>query len=274
MQSAYYQNTGGMVAQFNRLDTISNNLANVNTNGYKKEDVVIGDFLRIYKEKRDELPLENHTKDAAKFYNRTVDRVPHVVESYRTEGLGAMKNTDNPLDFALGREDLYFAVQTPNGIRLTRDGSFTLRDDGTLVNKSGHPVLPANYFQNQQLISFQNDQHMSVDKDGVIYTRDVDDVTAENEQVGSLMVVSYETQKLLEREGNNLYKFDEDKMQLNQNSGAVMQGMIEKSNVNAVREMTGLIETSRLVSMYQKVMDTHMNEINKEAITKLATIKA
>jgi len=67
MQSGFYSNTGGMVTQFNRLDVISNNLANLNTNGYKKDDVVIGDFMRLYQEKRDELPLDNNTKEGSKF---------------------------------------------------------------------------------------------------------------------------------------------------------------------------------------------------------------
>jgi len=67
MQNGYYQATAGMVTQFNRLNVISNNLANVNTIGYKRNDVVIGDFARIFKETQDELPLKNHTKDGAKF---------------------------------------------------------------------------------------------------------------------------------------------------------------------------------------------------------------
>ena len=78
MQNGYYQATAGMVTQFNRLNVISNNLANVNTIGYKRNDVVIGDFARIFKETQDELPIKNHTKDGAKFLNRTLDRVPQV----------------------------------------------------------------------------------------------------------------------------------------------------------------------------------------------------
>ena len=69
MNNGYYQATGAMVTQFNRLDVIANNLANINTIGFKRDDVVVGDFERIFKEYRDELPIENHTKDAAKFLN-------------------------------------------------------------------------------------------------------------------------------------------------------------------------------------------------------------
>ncbi len=62
MQTGYYQATAGMVTQFNRLDLIANNLANVNTAGFKEDDVVIGDFMRLYKEARDELPNGDNTK--------------------------------------------------------------------------------------------------------------------------------------------------------------------------------------------------------------------
>ncbi|MDE7235464.1 MAG: flagellar basal body protein, partial [Helicobacter japonicus] len=58
MQSGYYNTTGGMVTQFNRLDLISNNLANLNTTGFKRDDVVIGDYLRLYETHKEQLPIE------------------------------------------------------------------------------------------------------------------------------------------------------------------------------------------------------------------------
>jgi len=80
MQSSYYQNTGGMVAQFNRLDTITHNLANINTVGYKREDIVIGDFKRIFDEAKSELPIENNTKDGA---NTTMQRLQECLTLLR-----------------------------------------------------------------------------------------------------------------------------------------------------------------------------------------------
>jgi flagellar basal-body rod protein FlgG len=275
MQSSYYQNTGAMVTQFNRLDTITNNLANVNTAGYKRDDVVIGDFKRIFDEFKEELPIQNNTKDGAKYYNATVTRVPQVVESYSSNELGAMKQTGNTLDFALEKTDLYFAVDTPNGVRLTRDGSFTLNGEGVLVNKSGYPVLASTHFENAQPLRFEQDQMISVDKNGVIYTKAVDDDAAEFAQVGAIMITGYENQKKLEKEGKNLYRFeDEGALRISQNSNAISQGVLEMSNVNAVIEMTSLIDAQRMVEMYQKVMRTHMDDLNQEAITKLSTLKA
>lgn len=66
MQNGFYQATGAMVTQLNRLNVISNNLANVNTAGYKRDNVVIADFKRLYDEEMQNMPIDNHTKQAAK----------------------------------------------------------------------------------------------------------------------------------------------------------------------------------------------------------------
>jgi len=142
MQTGYYSAAAGMVAQFNRLDTISNNLANVNTVGFKEDTSVIGDFMRIYKEARDTLPNANNSEDAASFINRTMTRAPQVVDAYTDHSVGVMQKSSNPLDFALSNEGLFFAVKTPDGIRLTRDGTFTKNEEGVLVTKDGYEVLP------------------------------------------------------------------------------------------------------------------------------------
>ncbi len=151
MQNGYYQATGGMVTQFNKLDVITNNLANINTSGYKRDDVVIADFKRIFKETQDELPIENHTRDASRFVNTTIDRIPQVSQEYTDFSLGSLKATNNPLDLAMTREDAFYLVQTKDGeVRLTKDGNFQLDDEGYLVNKQGYKVLSSDYFNNPQ----------------------------------------------------------------------------------------------------------------------------
>ena len=65
MQTGFYASAAGMVTQFNRLDTIANNLANVNSVGFKEDNLVVGDFMRVFQEKRDELPNANNTKEGA-----------------------------------------------------------------------------------------------------------------------------------------------------------------------------------------------------------------
>jgi flagellar basal-body rod protein FlgG len=269
MQNGYYQAVGAMVTQFNRLEHISNNLANVNTTGFKKSDVVIGDFLAIYKEARDNLPLQNHTKDAAKFLNRTIDRVPQIVERFTDYRAGTIKQTGNSLDFAMTKEGGFFVVETPTGFALTRNGSFSLDQEGTLITKQGYKVLPSRFFQSD------NKQYIELDpKNGVELNRDGEFIQ-EGQPVAKMMIVEPKNLKELQHLGDGLFDFgDEEKVDELGTQNIVKQGFLEMSNVNAVVEMTGLIETNRLVSMYEKVMTSHMDDLNKDAITKLAAYRA
>ena len=178
MQTGYYSSAAGMVTQFNRLDTIANNLANVNTNGFKEDQLIVGDFIRLYKEARDELPNANNSKNGAAFINRTMTRTPQIVDSYTNFAVGSMQKSSNPLDFALAKEGLFFAVKTPEGIRLTRDGAFTMNDEGKLITKQGYEVLPSDYFTSKKAISFATtDNIIEVDKNGQIQTNVPNSVT-------------------------------------------------------------------------------------------------
>ncbi len=270
MQSGYYSSAAGMVTQFNRLDTIANNLANVNTIGFKEDNLVVGDFMRLYKEARDELPNENQTKEAAQFLNRTITKAPQVVDAYTDHSLGAMQKSNNPLDLALSREGLFFLVKTPEGVRLTRDGSFTKDDEGKLITKSGYEVLPSDYFDSKKPIRLdQEDSIIEIDKNGQMYSNIPNSVKLE--QGSKLFIAQPDNIALLKKEGNNLYRYDGE-MQLEdiEETGAVMQGFVEKSNVNAVKMMTQMIETNRLVGMYQKAMSVQMDDMNNDAINKIA----
>ncbi len=270
MQTGYYNAAAGMVTQFNRLDTIANNLANVNTVGYKEDNLVVGDFMRIFKEARDVLPNANQTEDGAAFINRTMARAPQIVDSYTDHSNGTMQMTGNTLDFALSKEGLFFLVKTPQGPRLTRDGSFSLSDEGKLITKQGYEVLPNSYFESEGSISFTSqDSIIEADKNGQLYTNIPQSLS--QIQGSKLFIAQPDNIALLKKEGDNLYKY-EDIGLLNhvERSGSVVQGFVEKSNVNAVHMMTQMIETNRLVGMYQKVMDTQMNDMNSDAIEKIA----
>lgn len=274
MQNGFYSAAGGMVMQFSRLDNITNNLANLNTNGYKRQDLVVGDFLRMYQNERDELPLENQTKEGAQFTHRSVARVPQIVESYRDMRTGPLAATGNSFDVAIKEENLFFSVLTPDGVKLTRDGSFTLNDEGVLTTKQGHKVLPADYFENGNFIEFTPDaSNIELDKNGKFSY-----LVPGNEKFipgKALLLVEPESVSKLKPSGDNLFTPDKaDTFDAIKSSGAISQGFLEKSNVNAVKSMVGMIEAHRLVGMYQKAMDTQMNEMNREAIDKIANTKA
>ena len=270
MQTGYYAAAAGMVVQFNRLDTIANNLANVNTNGFKEDNVVVGDFMRLYKDARDELPLENQTEAGAQFLNRSMTKTPHIVDEYTNHSVGSLQRTDNSFDFSLTREGLFFLVKTPEGIRLTRDGGFVKNDEGILTTKQGYEVLPDDYFLADSNIKFnEEDNVVEADKNGQLYTNIPN--TFGQVQNKKLFVANPDNLAMLKKVGDNLYEYTgTTELKPLQESGAVKQGFIEKSNVNAVKMMTQMIETNRLVGMYQKAMDTQMNDMNRDAIEKLA----
>lgn len=269
MQAGYYNAAAGMVTQFNRLETIANNLANVNTAGYKEDNLITGDFMRIYKEARDTLPNPTNSKDAAKFFNRTLDRAPQIVDAYTNHSIGNMQKTDNPLDFALSKEGFFFAVQTPNGIRLTRDGSFSVGNNGNIVTKEGFDVLGSD---GKAITLSVRDELLHVDKSGKISVNAPGSVKFVNGK--NFYIAAPDNLRMLKKEGGNLYSYDQkDPLPPLTQSDAVKQGFVEKSNVNAVDMMVKMIESNRLVGMYQKVMDTQMNDLNQDAIQKLANTK-
>jgi len=267
MQSGYYDVAGGMVTQFNKLDVISNNLANLNTTAFKKDETVIGDFKRIFQNAQDNMPIKDNTKEAAKFLNSSITSVPQVVEQYTNFTQGGIKNTGNNLDFTLKSADAFFMVKTPSGIRLTQDGSFVLNKDGVLSTKEGYPVLPVNYFTNSKLIKVDTHKRFSVDKSGNIY--------ADADKSGKLFIATSDNIKSLQKEGSNLFKFPDIKaIHQTTQQDIVAQGFLETSNVNPVSEMIGLIEANRMVEMYQRVMSSQMNDLNTDAINKLASTRA
>ncbi len=271
MNNGYYQATGAMVTQFNRLDVITQNLANVNTMGYKRQDVVVADFERIFKEQRDILPLNDHTKDAAKFLARSIDRVPNINDVFTDFSAGGMKYSANQLDIAIKREDIFLLVQVPNGdVRLTKNGALTLDEDGFLSTKEGYRVLNTGY-EAQPIeargIRVPQNVQLAFTPNGEVYGDDV--------QLGKLFTAQVKELKDLKQEGDNLYTYPRiDEIEDIANSRSIVQGYAQMSNVNPVTEMVNLIETQRLVETYQKVMTTHMNDLNNDAITKLAAVRA
>jgi flagellar basal-body rod protein FlgF len=333
MYASYYNATSGMVAQLNKVDILANNLANANTAGFKQENVVFGDYLRLHKEFQDDLPHENHTRTGADFLNRSLNRNPRIVEQYTDQSIGDTKFTGNQTDVALTQSELFFAVETPNGIRLTRDGSFKVDDRGRLTDSTGNPILSSNYFDNG---------HKPIIVDGSI-SINADGVLTSSAGTDQLMIAQVQNVKNLKKEGNNkyilpsahaaidnegnLYKNGEkfgtltedqknqlkayanvddlsqlprdvnlgiDKygnvllnleavttlngeqekylrnMDIHTNSFSVKQRFLESSNVNPVQQMVSLVAAQRLFDMYQKVMSTQMNDLNENAINKLA----
>lgn len=264
MQSGYYNAVGGMVTSFNRLDVVTNNLANVNTSSFKKDNLIIGDYIKMYDEKRKELPLANHTKEGAKFLNRSLDRVPQIVEEYTDFSMGSLKSTENSLDLVLDKSNLFFATKDNRGnFVLSKRGSLAIDPNNRLVDKnSGHPILG----KNNEPIRLEEEESVRIDSDGNIYQN--------NNIINKLAIYEVSNLKYLEKKADGLYKpLKKEIYSIVKYPNAVQQGFLEGSNVNPVIAMTNLIVINRSIEFNQKAMTTQMDDMNNDAINKIANVK-
>lgn len=234
MNSSTYQLAATMVNQFNRIDSISNNIANVNTNGYKQDNLVEGSFNSYLGRAKN----DNSTLDEM---NKLVNTIPKIDGNFILGKQGELQMTANQLDFALTQPDTFFKVQKPNGtIEYTRDGSFK-NLNGFLVDSNGNSVLSAG---NEPLVVEEGFEQLV----GVVKT-----LYSNMERVGS----------------NNYQVKDFAQVEvLEENENFVIQGAVEKSNINAVTEMVGLIDAQRRFEQAQKAQQSK-SELNQKLLEKV-----
>jgi flagellar basal-body rod protein FlgF len=269
-----YTGASGMVAQMHRMDAISNNLANVDLNGYKRDTAVHKAFPEL-------LLRRMNDEGVYKFPFGSVDTTPIVGrlgtgtelnEVYTVFSQGALKGTENPFDLALEGKG-FLSVDTPEGERYTRNGAFVLNDDGYLVTKSGDFVLGENGPVKVKKNNFV------IDQDGVIYQNSsfsdderrlvsLEENEWENlERVDRLQIVNFQRTRYLQKMGNSYWRTTEE-------SGAadiipvgsrpkVRQGFLEGANVNPVTEMVQMIEVQRTYEANQKLIQSEDSLLDK-----------
>jgi flagellar basal-body rod protein FlgF len=236
-----------------QMDAVANNIANINTTGYKANRSLFQEYLR-----------------SGAHEDNFVGRDRRV--SYVTEGLdyqdftsGAFEQTKNPLDVAVDGGG-FLAVQTPAGERYTRDGNLQINSQGQLVTAVGNPVLGAN-----GPITFQPTDHdVTITQDGTI-TVVQGNGTADTVR-GKLRLVSFNNPQGLLKEGANLYATGQATSQPDLRS-TIRQGFIEKSNVNALAEMSRMIEVSRAYQQMSTLLQQE-GDLHKTAIQQLADVPA
>jgi len=236
-----------------QLDVVANNIANVNTSGFKADRSLFEEYL-----------MPGAHEDNFVGSDR---RVSYVQDrgSFHDLAQGPVAETKNPLDLAISGNG-FLVVQTAAGERYTRDGGLQVNNQGQLVTAAGDPVLGGS----GPIVLQPTDHDVNVSPDGTIT---VVEGTGRTDSVrGKLRLVSFaDAQKLL-KEGSNLYSAGEGAAQADTKS-QVQQGYIEKSNVNAVAEMSRMIEVTRaytqIATMLQQESDLH-----KSAIEKLADVPA
>ncbi len=255
MKRGLYTASTGMTTQMQRMDVISNNLANVNTTGFKRDDVTIRSF--------DDIMIErlNEPKDAygAPYFNDQIGKLGFgvTIDKVSTDfTTGSHIMTESPLDFALDG-DAFFTISVPqqDGSEkefYTRNGSFKLTSDGYLVTSQGYKVMGQNGPIN--LSQYQNIP--SVAKNGEIVMGD--------EVVDKLKIVSFEDDNELRKTTDDFYDVTERAVMVNKEF-TVRQGYLETSNVNSVREMVEMISLQRNYEANQKTIQTEDTLMGKVA---------
>jgi len=237
-----------------QLDVVANNIANVNTAGFKADTSLFEEYL---------MPGAHEDN----FVGRD-RRVSYVQDrgTFRDFTQGASEQTGNPLDMAVSGNG-FLVVQTAGGERYTRDGGMQINSQGQLVTATGNPVLG-----NAGPIVFQPTDHdINVSPDGTITVVEGNGRT--DALRGKLRLVSFaDAQKLL-KEGSNLYSAGEGGAAQADTKSQVQQGYIEKSNVSSVAEMSRMIEVTRAYTQISTLLQQE-SDLHKSAIEKLADVPA
>jgi len=271
MVRGLYTGASGMIAQEARLDAIANNLANVDKTAYKKDLTLFKAFpdMIIRRLNDDGLGITPAgSYDTMPFVGKLGTGV-EVNEVYTIYEQGSLMRTENPFDVALDGKG-FFAVMTERGERYTRNGAFTLNKDGILVTHNGLPVLGQNGIIKLQKNNFTINERGEILVNAALSLEPTDMVgmTQNNwEQpvvIDKLKIVDFENIRELKKEGESLYRDTEySGPALPAEEYKVVQGFLEKSNVNAVREMVDMIEVQRSYEANQKAMMTHDQELGR-----------
>lgn len=228
MISGIYKLVDGSLVQKTRFDTIANNVANISTNAFKKDII---SFHRI-------LSMKNSS---------TTDFSP-----------GPIRYTGNELDVALETPG-FFKIQTPRGIRYTRDGAFKLDVDRTLVTHNGDPVL------GQSGPITINGKNVTIEPGG--------GVVVENEPVDTISVVDFRNLDLVKKEGSSCYVFQGQERDIfTAENISVQNGYIEQSNVNPTGEMVKMIMSLRVFESAQKAIQ-FMDEITSKMVNEVGRLQ-
>ena len=234
-----YASAAGMVAETLRNDTIANNLANANTAGYKKDIAITQDFASMLIQRINDGP------QAPAIGRLGAGSLVNEVATIHTSGI--MKPTGNALDAAIeGRG--YFTVETPNGLRYTRNGSFSRNAQGELVNGEGHRVLGQNGPIRMEGAA------VAIAEDGRVQVDGID--------VDRLRIADFADERRLVKEGASLMAAPEG-LQPQPADGLVRQGVLELSNVNIVAEMVDMISGYRAYEVNAKVVQAHDQLLDK-----------
>ena len=250
-----YTALSGAMAQSLKLDTIANNIANVNTPGFKRDQQVFNEYLTANEKSPTVIQVPRVPASIESFYDMQGGDKSYVDSkgTFTDFSQGSLKHTGNPLDVALDGPG-FFEISTPSGVRLMRSGNFTLNGQGELVTKDGNPVLRsggegADPASRTFKVSGQN--QISINDKGEVFDG--------TESMGKLSLVNILNPDCLQKVGNSMYNFKANMapQMVNLQNPSLRQGFVEMSNVNVVQEMTDMIMTNRIFESTQKAISTY-----------------
>lgn len=265
----------GQVAQQRKVETIANNVANANTVGFKKDQLVFKEHLTALTKGVEDIDIPRKEFSPADFYHTqgAENAMVAVDGSFTIFEQGTLIPTNNPLDVALKGEG-FLEVLTPTGVRFTRKGNLSLNKDGELVTDQGYRILssldvpqetlrdPASEGSfptpEERVLRVPTNSKLTISNEGEVLTRDG--------LVGKLSVVEFVDKHALRKEGNSLYITPEEANIVRTNiKTTVNQGFLEGSNVNAIEEMSELIKAHRHFESIQKAINAYDSISGKAA---------
>lgn len=247
MSKGIFTAVSGAMAQQAKLDTVANNLANVNTPGFKRDGQLFREYLTSYNKEPGAVEVPRIPASIESFYahNGGDKSFVDLDGTFSDLSQGTLRPTGNKLDVAL-EGDGFFEVATPEGVRYTRAGNFAVDGDGRLVTKQGYPV------QRQGGGEFRfTSPNVTISDNGEVFEN--------SESIGRMSLVKVGNRDALLKQGANLFALKEN---LDPKLAAaidmkVSQGFLEGSNVNIVREMTDMISATRTFESTQKAIQAY-----------------
>jgi flagellar basal-body rod protein FlgF len=256
MENALLIGLSRQIALHRELEVVANNVANLNTTGYKADGSIFEEFL---------MPVAR----AGGFQG--ADRKLSYVQdraTWHNFSSGPIRPTGNPLDVAIDG-DAFFVVQTARGERYTRNGSFQINAQGELVTSAGDKVVGEG-----GPIQFQNtDNNVSINPDGTITVREGGSSTSDSAR-GKIRLVRFDRVQQLQKDGTSLFTTPQGVTpQAPTAATRLVQGSLEQSNVRAVVEMARMVEVTRTYTQIAAMLQQH-GDMRRSAIEKLAEIPA
>lgn len=233
MENSVYIGLSKQVVLRENMNIIANNVANVNTPGYRAQNMVFTEYIEDPRYMKEDMSM--------------------VLDygQYQMTDPGSLKQTGNPLDVALVGNG-FLGIQTPSGIQYTRAGNLTMDADGILRNARGMAVASTN---GGDIVIPADAKEIRIDKKGVIST--------ENGAIDQLMIAEFKNYQELNPAGNGLYTTTEAAIPAEKTT--VMQGKLEGSNVQSVVEMTRMIDVLREYQAVQNMMQSEHERLRSSA---------